>query len=150
MESQIKKLNPSDIDQFTELIQLFEVVFEMKNFSIPPTEHLKKLLNQNHFHVFVSLIDDRIVGGLTVYTLEQYYSTQPLAYIYDLAVDNNLQRKGIGKKLIAFTQTYFKEKGYEEVFVQADRDEDHAVNFYRSTQPTEGEDVIHFYYSLNP
>jgi aminoglycoside 3-N-acetyltransferase I len=72
-----------------------------------------------------------------------------LAYLYDLAVLPEYQRKGVGKKLINFTNSYCKERGFEEVYVQADKADDYALDFYRSTNPTKEEDVSHFYYKLN-
>jgi aminoglycoside 3-N-acetyltransferase I len=137
------------LTRFIELIRLFEAVFEMKDFSIPNERHLQKLLNQDDFFVFIAMIKDRVVGGLTSYVIKQYYSEKPLAYIFDLAVDTNLQRQGIGKKLIAETNKFYKKKGFEEVFVQADKVDDYAIDFYRSTKPTEEEQVVHFYYLLS-
>jgi aminoglycoside 3-N-acetyltransferase I len=58
------------------------------------------------------------------------------------------QRQGIGKSLVAFTNQYCRERGYEEVFVQADKADDYAIDFYRLTQPTAEEQVVHFYYKL--
>ncbi len=145
----IDKLTQDDLEAFTKAIWLFEQVFEMENFELPEPEHLKKILAKDSFFVFVAMLDDKVVGALTGYVLEQYYATRPLAYIYDLAVDNSFQRRGIGRKLINAVKGYCQQRGFEEVFVQADRVEDHAVSFYRSTQPTEEEDVLHFYYALN-
>ena len=145
----IKRLEDSNLTEFVELIKLFEDVFEMKNFSIPSSKHLQKLLNRDNFDVFVALMDNKVGGGLTTYILEQYYSEKPLAYIFDLAVNTNLQRQGIGRKLIAETKKFYNEKGFEEVFVQADKIDDYAIDFYRKTNPSEEEQVIHFYYTLN-
>lgn len=144
----VKKLSATDYIQFISLIRLFEDVFEMENFDIPPQSHLENLLATSDFHVFVAMIDNEVIGGLTIYTLKQYYATKPLAYIYDLAVKSNLQRQGIGKQLISFIKVYFKNEGYEEIFVQADRVDDYALDFYRKTSPTNEEDVLHFYYKL--
>ena len=145
----IKKLGENDFEKFVGVIRLFEDVFEMENFSIPESHHLQRLLSKSDFFVFAALHDNKVIGGLTAYVLEQYYSEKPLAYIFDLAVDTKYQRQGIGKKLVAAMNNYCKEKGFEEVFVQADKVEDYAIGFYRSTKPTEEEQVVHFYYTLN-
>lgn len=137
----------TEIDHFYALIRLFEDVFEMKDFVMPPADHLEKLLARDDFFVFVALMDGQVIGGLTSYTLRQYYSTSPLVYIFDLAVATEYQRKGIGRTLIAEIQNYCKGIGVEEVFVQADLADDYALDFYRSTGAT-AEDVVHFYYPL--
>jgi aminoglycoside 3-N-acetyltransferase I len=94
------------------------------------------------------MAEQKIIAGLTVYVLDLYYSEKPLAYIYDLAVLPEYQRIGVGKKLVGFTNEYCRQKGFEEVFVQADKADIHALDFYRSTGPTNEEPVIHFYYKL--
>jgi len=97
--------------------------------------------------VFVALLDNKVVGGLTSYIMQQYYSTSPLVYIYDLAVKTELQRQGIGKMLIEGNNSYCKNIGAEAVMVQADEVDDYAIEFYRSTGAT-GIKVIHFDYML--
>lgn len=147
MEVKVKKLADSDLFQFKELIFLFEDVFEMKKFEIPSDVYLASLLKKDGFYVFVALVEGKVVGGLTAYTLEQYYSTAPLIYIFDLAVLTDLQRRGIGRKLIAGIKELCKEIGGEEVFVQADEVDLHALEFYRSTGGN-AEKVVHFTYPL--
>ena len=148
MSIEIKKLGNHEIDKFKELIRLFEDVFEMENFEMPDENYLEQLLEKDSFFVFVALLQDKVVGGLTSYTLQQYYSKLPLVYIYDLAVKTEFQRKGIGKMLISGLTNYCREIGIEEVFVQADEVDDFAIKFYHSTGAT-AEKVVHFYYPLN-
>ena len=145
----ISKLNDKDLLKFKNVIRLFEEVFEMRDLSLPEDAYLKKLLSRKNFIVLAAFEDNTVIGGLTAYVLEQYYSDKPLVYVFDLAVSEKYQRKGVGTRLIKNINEYSKEMGYEEVFVQADRVDDYAVDFYRSTKPTEEEDVVHFYYSLN-
>ncbi len=145
---EIRKLTNEDISPFTELIQVFEGVFEMENFVLPSKEHLLKLLSTPGFMVFVAMENTSVLGGLTVYTLPQYYSEKPQAYLYDLAIRTDYQRKGIGKQLIAGLNSYCLHNGYQEVFVQADKTDDYALDFYRCTNPTNEEQVVHFSYIL--
>jgi aminoglycoside 3-N-acetyltransferase I len=144
---QIRKLSHKDLGQFIDLIRVFEDVFEMENLAMPDKEYLQHLLESDDFFVFVALLENQIVGGLTSYTLHQYYSKSPLVYIYDLAVKTEYQRRGIGKLLISGILSYCKEIGVEEVFVQADLEDGYAVDFYHSTGGT-AEQVVHFNYPL--
>lgn len=145
---QIIKLTDKDLDKFMELIRLFEEVFEMENFSMPHPDYLQQQLTKSGFFVFVAMLNNKVVGGLTAYTLHQYYSTSPIVYIYDLAVKPSFQRQGIGKLLISAINTYCKELGMEEVFLEAAQADTHAIKFYRSTGAHEDQ-VVHFYYPLN-
>jgi len=147
IDIEIQKLTKRDLGRFIELIQVFEDVFEMKNFEIPDETHLQNLLEDTAFFVFVGLYHGSVVGGLTAYILQQYYSSSPLVYIYDLAVRTELQRQGIGKMLMRETISYCKEKGFEEVFLQADKVDDYAIDFYRSIGGVESE-TINFSFML--
>lgn len=146
METKIIQLN--NFEELNELITVFEIVFEMENFERPSQSHLNNLLNNRNFFAVIAKTENKIIGGLTVYILDQYYSEKPLAYIYDLAVLSEFQRKGVGRKLINFTNEYCKKNGFEEVFVQADKVDDYAIDFYRLTKPTNEEEVVHFNYKL--
>lgn len=120
----------------------------MKNFKRPNETHLKNMLSRDTSFAVVAINENTVIAGLTFYVLDQYDFEKPLAYIYDLAVLKQYQRKGIGKKLIEFTNEFCRQKGFEEVFVQAEKIDDYAVDFYRSTNPTGEQQVVHFYYKL--
>jgi ribosomal protein S18 acetylase RimI-like enzyme len=119
----------------------------MEGFKMPSEKYLQQLLGKEDFFVFVALLHEEVVGGLTAYTLAQYYSERPLVYIYDLAVKSQYQRQGIGKMLMAGITNYCKEIGVEEVFVQADQVDQHAIEFYHTTGGI-AEQVVHFNYPL--
>ena len=148
MDIQIEKLGRNDINKFTELIMVFEDVFEMKNFKMPEKNYLQQVLRKDDFFVFVALLNNVVVGGLTAYIMHQYYAESPLVYVYDLAVKTEFQRQGIGKKLMESNNRYCKEIGVEAVMIQADEADDYAVKFYHSTGAT-AERVIHFEYIIN-
>lgn len=67
----------------------------MRNFKRPPWEHWQQLLQKDNFFAVVAKVDHQIVGGLTVYVLDQYYSEKPLAYIYDLRSWQHTNGKGL-------------------------------------------------------
>jgi aminoglycoside 3-N-acetyltransferase I len=148
MKTDIQILQSDNITELNELISVFENVFNMESYERPNQTHLQNLLEKPTFFAVIAKNEDKIIAGLTVYILEQYHSEKPLAYIYDLAVLTEFQRMGVGKKLVGFTIDYCRKKGFEEVFVQAEKVDDYAIKFYRSTNPTNEEQVVHFYYKL--
>ncbi len=147
MRIEIHKLGPYQTDAFIELLDIFKEVFAMRNFKLPSNKHLEELLAKDDFFVFVALSEGKLVGGLTAYSLTQYYSEEPLVYIYDVVVLKRYQRKGIGKKLMLGIKDYCSEMGVEEIFVQAEDEDQHALDFYRSTGAKESK-VTHFTYPL--
>lgn len=128
----IRKLTSQDIISFQQLISVFEDVFEMKDFTMPPPAHLKALLNKSDFIAFAAFDEDEVVGGLTAYILTSYFNTSPDVYILDLAIKTDFQRNGLGKKLMEEIISYCKEQNMNEIFVQADEVDAHAVAFYQS------------------
>lgn len=144
----VRQLKPDEIENFIDLVKLFSLVFEHEDFKLPTKAHLQRLLNRNDFIVFVAAINEEIIGGLTAYTLQQYYSEKPLAYIYDVAVKEEHQRKGIGKELIAALSRLCKVEGFEEMFVQAEKEDTDALGFYRSTSIDREQEVIQFSYRM--
>lgn len=148
MKTEIKKLDKQDIDKLMALIRLFEDVFEMDGLKMPDKQYLQQLLEKDGFFVFVAQAKNRVVVGLTCYILQQYYSQTAQVYIYDLAVKTEFQRKGIGKMLMSALMDYCKGIGIEEVFVQAEQEDEHAVAFYHATGG-EALKAIHFSYRLD-
>ncbi|MDN3689109.1 GNAT family N-acetyltransferase [Cyclobacterium jeungdonense] len=145
---EIRQLAKNEAGLFQELIDLFGTEFEMDPFPSPDIAQLRVLLQKDHFLVFVAMKEGSVIGGLTVYRLDGYYTGKPAAYIYDLAVKNEFQGQGIGKQLMAFTREFCREERYEEMFVQADGDDENAIHFYRRTRPDGEESAVHFTYRL--
>jgi aminoglycoside 3-N-acetyltransferase I len=148
MNVDIRILNDGDLEDFVELVELFSEVFEMQNFKLPARDHLQSTLSNKDFFAVVAMVNGTMAAGMSVYRLNQYYYTKPLAYIYDLAVLPAFQRNGIGTRLINYLKTYCTAHGFAEIFVQADRVDEYALKFYRSTGITAEEDVLHYYYIL--
>ncbi len=145
MNITIKQLTPSHLNEFRQMLGLFEEVFEMKDLRMPGEGHLKKILRGKNFVVFMALHENVVVGGLTVYILPSYYSESSEVYIYDLAVKADFQRKSVGKKLLLALTAYCGENNYKAFFVQADEADTHALEFYSATGGLP-EKVVHFNY----
>lgn len=144
-----KKLSRTDIPLLTELIEIYENVFEMENFSIPNSEYLQTLIDYDNIVFCVALSDNIVIGGLTAYILPSVYYPSSQVYIYDLAVKPTMQRQGIGRKIIGFLKNYCVESGHAEIYVQADFYDKEAIDFYKATGG-HPEKVIHFTYDLKP
>jgi len=147
-QSGISICETTDLDDFKQLLHIFHEVFEMEDAVIPPDEHLRSILHTPTFTILLAKAGEHVVGGLTFHILPQYYTSIPQVYLYDLGVTNAWQRRGIGTMLIAALKDYCKKHGMEEFYVQADREDTPAVDFYRSTNPSREADVLHFSYSV--
>ncbi len=147
MSIKISKLSPNNISEFKQLINIFKTVFELNNEKTTNNQHLEYLLNKEDFFVIIGQQGEKVVGGLTVYVMHRYFSDNPIAYVYDVGVLPEYQRKGIGNKLMSFLTSYCKLNGFEDVFVEAEADDTQAVNFYKTTQYTSVLQATQFTYT---
>ena len=142
---EIKHLAKEDLSKFTSLIQLFNTVFEEENPTIGSEVNSLRLLDDNRFIAIVALTENEVVGGLTAYELPMYHWDASEIFLYDLAVKPEYQRMGIGKGLIQSLKEYCIKNGIKDFFVMAHEEDEHAVEFYRSTGGR-SEKVVNFLY----
>jgi aminoglycoside 3-N-acetyltransferase I len=143
---QIKRLTKEHLADFQALVDLFNMVFEEES-KIESETHLLKLLSNKDFIALAALTENEMVGGLTAYELHMYYSDSSEIFLYDLAVKPEDQRMGIGKGLIQSLKAHCLQQGIKEFFVMAHEEDEHAIEFYRSTGG-KGENVINFLYEI--
>lgn len=146
-EYEIKLLEKQDTDIFKKLISLFHKVFEVEKTTGTEDAYLINLLENPDFIIICIILENEVVGGLTAYVLKRYYAAYSEVYIYDIAVEPTFQRTGLGKKLIAFLALYCTQKGIACMFVQANEEDKHAIDFYHGTGG-KAEKVIYFNYPM--
>lgn len=94
--------------------------------------HLTRLLSRPDFWALAAFDHDRIVGGLTAHALDMTRKEATELFIYDLAVHTAFQRCGIGRLLVETLRLEGARAGLDTVFVAADNDDTHALDFYRA------------------
>jgi aminoglycoside 3-N-acetyltransferase I len=148
MHFEIKKLHTNDVTLFQQLINVFEEVFEIEHPEIPTGVYLEKLLSKSDFVAMVVINNQQVVAGLTAYELHMYYAETSEMFLYDIAVQANFQRKGLGKTLLQALEQYCKEKSIKTMFVAAHEEDTHALDFYHATGGRT-EKVRHFSYEIS-
>ena len=134
----VVRLGSEDEDRFRELIRLFG-----REFGEPAHPgNLAPLLGNPSFVALVALEEGDIRGGLTAYLLPSYEQTEPLTFLYDLAVDRAHHRQGWGRRLLEALQQIAP----ADIFVAAHARDKTALDFYRAGGGNE-ESVIHFTFS---
>lgn len=142
---QIKRLGKEDVLIAQKLNLLFEEVFEKENAPSAKASYLMELLEKPDFIAYAAIRGNEIIGGLTAYELPMYYFESIEIFIYDIAVKPEFQRKGLGKKLLSTLNEYGRQIGAKDIFVDASKEDEHAVDFYR-TSGGKGEKVVQFTY----
>lgn len=113
------------------LFQLMVEVFEEAPEPLGEA-YLASLLARPDFWAFAAFVDGALVGGLTAHTLPMTRGPYAEVFIYDLAVRAEHQRRGIGRQLVAALREAARAQGISDVFVDADNEDNHALDFYRA------------------
>ncbi|OCX51710.1 hypothetical protein BEL04_16985 [Mucilaginibacter sp. PPCGB 2223] len=144
---EIKQLSTTDLDLTQQLFILLQQVFGAEHPIKVSKTYTQRLLANPVFVAFAAIVYGELAGGLTGYISPMYNGEISELYIYDIAVKPEFQRRGIGKQLIAFTKDYCSKSGMSAMYVQANAEDEHALDFYRSSGGREHK-VVHFTYTL--
>jgi len=113
---------------------LFAIMAEVFGETYKPLDeaYLDRLLSREDFWAIAALMGDVILGGLTAHTVPMTRAESSEIFIYDIAVRGDHQRRGIGRQLMTALLEGGAAANIYTVFVAADNDDDHALDFYRS------------------
>ena len=137
------QLKGNNLEEIVKLIKLYENVFGMERFEYPSHDYLKKILKNQNIIFMAAKYEDEIIAGLTAHQLASVYSESNEVYVYDLAVHQDFQRKGIGTRLLEELKKIICNNGDKEIFLQADIGDADAIDFYKKNGGVP-ENVIHF------
>lgn len=126
-----KRLIIGDQEFARKMFAVMSEVFE-NEYEELSEDYINFLLNRKDFWSIAAFLDEDIVGGITAHTLPMTRSESSEVFVYDLAVRSDYQRRGIGRKLITALREEAAAVGIDEVFVGADNDDVHALDFYRA------------------
>jgi aminoglycoside 3-N-acetyltransferase I len=94
--------------------------------------YLTRLLDRDDFWALAASVDGQLVGGLTAHTLPLTRAEVSEVFIYDIAVVPHWQRRGVGRQLMSTLRSEAAGAGITVVFVPADNDDTHALDFYQA------------------
>ena len=143
MEITIAKLTSADEEILSELLHIYAESFDLPGFKMPSAPYLKRLLAHPAMIIMVAIRSGKVIGGLTAYLLPGVYHLSDELYLYDLAVSPAFHRQGLGTLLLQELRAYGARVGASELFVQADRPDQYAFDFYTKNGGLP-KDVIHF------
>jgi aminoglycoside 3-N-acetyltransferase I len=125
------RLTPSDRDLARVLFSTMAAVFDEAAEALGD-EYADRLLSREDFWAIAAFDGDRVVGGVTAHALPMTNSVANELFIYDIAVLPEDQRRGIGRGLVRELQRLAAMAGIHVLFVPADNDDTHALEFYRA------------------
>ncbi|MGH7437353.1 MAG: GNAT family N-acetyltransferase [Polyangiaceae bacterium] len=125
------RLGPADAALARTMFAMMAAVFSEPT-GVLSDEYIAHLLGRADFWALAAIEGDEVVGGLTAHTLPMTRAEGSEVFLYDLAVRPDRQRTGIGRSLVARLREGAAACGADNVFVPADDEDDHAIEFYRA------------------
>jgi aminoglycoside 3-N-acetyltransferase I len=127
----VRRLGPADQDRAARLFALMAAVFEAPSSTLPDA-YVAALLARADFWALAAMQGDAVIGGLTAHTLPMTRAATSELMIYDLAVHDDWQRRGVGRALVMALRAAAAREGIDDVFVPADVEDAHALAFYEA------------------
>ena len=127
----IRKLAAGDTELAQLVFSVMASVFGEASDSVS-AEYVAALLNREDFWVIAALVDGEPIAGLTAFILPLTRSELAELFIYDIAVVPTHQRHGIGRRLVEKVRHLATERGIATIWVPAENEDIHALEFYRS------------------
>lgn len=121
----------SSVARAKSLFTMMATVFETEQQSLDDG-YVAGLLAREEFWALAATSGHEIVGGLTAHALPMTRGMSRELFIYDVAVREDHQRRGVGRLLMDALQRLGAEAGIHVSFVPADDEDEHALEFYRA------------------
>jgi aminoglycoside 3-N-acetyltransferase I len=127
----VRRLSAGDAELAVSVFSMMASVFG-EDFDTPSRAYIARLLNRSDFWAIAALEDAEPVGGVTAFVLPSTRSEKAELFIYDVAVLPTQQRRGIGRRLLETTRNLAAEAGMVTIWVPAENDDVHALEFYKA------------------
>lgn len=125
----IQRLGASDVELARSTFLLMARVFGEHHAPLSDG-YLGRLLARPDFWAFAGMLDGAVVGGLTGHTLMMTAYEGAEVFLYDIAVDPDYHRRGIGRQLVTALRREASRVGISTVFVSVSDEDAEALEFY--------------------
>jgi ribosomal protein S18 acetylase RimI-like enzyme len=89
-----------------------------------------KFLTKPGAMAFVATIEGQPCGLISFYPDKDYFTDHPRAYVDNLVVAQESERKGVGRTLLDYVEGWAREHGYREVVLDVFAGNHGAIAFY--------------------
>lgn len=127
----VTRLSGGDRDIARRLFTLMAEVFD-EGCEPLSDAYVDRILAREEFWAIAAFAGDELVGGLTAHTLPMTRSESAEIFIFDVAVRADHQRRGVGRQMVTMLRDEAARAGIDVVFVPADNEDEHALDFYRA------------------
>jgi ribosomal protein S18 acetylase RimI-like enzyme len=89
-----------------------------------------KFLTKPGAMAFVATIDGQLCGLISFYPDRDYFTDHPRAYVDNLVVAHESERKGVGRTLLDHVERWARDHGFREVVLDVFAENHGAIAFY--------------------
>ncbi|MEC0124575.1 GNAT family N-acetyltransferase [Paenibacillus pabuli] len=115
MEIKIREIVAND---YTEVVFLWNDVLEIRNVNDENFRvTIEKMNEDGNYKTFVALFENDVVGFVTIVQALSVGVTIGYLHIQALAVKKEFQHRGVGTKLLRYTEKYAKELGISSIIL---------------------------------
>lgn len=126
-----RRLGRGDLELAPRLFALMAQVFGEDQEDLRKG-YVEGLLSDSRFWAIAALAGEELVGGITAHALPLTRKVGLALFVYDVAVQTDHQRRGVGRTLMNRLQMEAASEGIQEIFVLANKEDTHALDFYRA------------------
>lgn len=127
----IRVLETHEVARLEELFELYCQVFQEQHVR-PEAKVLADRLQDPAVFFVAALVEDELVGGMTIYVQPSLYTDQVYYNIFDMAIKQAWQNRGIGRKMLHFMIELARQDHAEALYIEADDGDDAANHLYHS------------------
>lgn len=140
----IIKVGKSDIEIINDIL-VNHIDVSNKKEALPTLAHLHTLLDDNRSYLFAAIDGNSVLGYALAYRFPSLYSSDYLAYLYDIEVSATHRRKGIGKLLIEKILEHLRLDNVKELWLGTGIDNSEGQGLFSSTGAIKSEEVFNDY-----
>lgn len=129
----IRKIEPGQDDLVAAAALLFD--------HAPDPDATARFLASDIHHMFIAYEDGQPAGFVSAVEMTHPDKGTEM-FLYELAVDEQFRRRGIGTALVARLKEFARERGCYGMWVLTDSDNDAALGTYGNAGATSGEDQV--------
>ena len=142
----IRKAQSEDLNQLVPLFDAYRVFYAQKSDIAKARTFLQERIDNSESEIFIAFDNDHAAGFTQLYPTFSSVSMERSYILNDLYVIPEARRKGIGKMLINYTQTWVKTKKYKGLALETAIDNP-AQKLYENEGWTKDERFLHYYWT---
>ena len=129
----IRKANITDLDQLSELFDLYRMFYNKASDLTAGKEFLKERIINSESEIFISIIESKAVGFVQLYPYFSSTRMKKMWLLNDLFVHSEFRGKGISKELIEVSKKLCIETKACAVNLETSKMNDIGNSLYPST-----------------